>query len=201
MENALPATTPITGIKPQECALFARKLMSLISSKESVSVLKSCPMILVFNVSTVSGQNTGTKILKPANNVLQILITLKVSSTASRARLWPQSGTAKNVWAALLVLFLILPPKLVKAVLRDLSLNPPPWDVFAPKTLTWLLQNALAAILPISGTSKRKHVFLALNPLNMTFIKKSVFVHPSGHTSLYHLINALHVKRQDIGTN
>lgn len=79
MESALLATTLITGIKPQECASFARKPMSLISSKENVSVLKSCPMILAFNVSTVSGQNIGMKIQERVNNVRPILIILKAS--------------------------------------------------------------------------------------------------------------------------
>jgi hypothetical protein len=79
MESVLPVIILIIGIKPRECVLSAQKLMSLISSKKNASVLKNCLMILGSNVSAVSGQNTGIKTLKHANNVHPILITLKAS--------------------------------------------------------------------------------------------------------------------------
>ena len=79
MESVLPVIILIIGIKPRECVLFAQKLLSLISSKEDASVLKNYLMIMASNVSVVSSQNTGIKILKHANNVHPILITLKAS--------------------------------------------------------------------------------------------------------------------------
>lgn len=79
MESALPVTILITGILPQICVLSAQKLMSLTSSKESVFVLNSYPMILASNVLAASDQNTGMKILKHVNSVHQIPIILKAS--------------------------------------------------------------------------------------------------------------------------
>lgn len=76
-------------------------------------------MIQASNVLAASGPNIGTKILKHVNNARPILIILKVNSNVSLVPLWPQSGTAKNVWAVPQEPFSISTLRHAKAALLD----------------------------------------------------------------------------------